>query len=150
MDPTSGKEAKKKVFLVLSSGSISRLKIQKICESFNASVYPRPENLHAVNDRTNELRSMLDERQQVCVILRCGAVFFLGSLSQTELFCACSDFGSHPCQQGSSPRPDSSKGQSVAPVPGSPEGQPSPICFVSVSGRMSVSVLAYVCLYVHA
>lgn len=64
VDPTSGKEAKKKVFLVLSSGSISRLKIQKICESFNASVYPRPENLHAVNDRTNELRSMLDERQQ--------------------------------------------------------------------------------------
>ncbi|KAM7502030.1 hypothetical protein LguiB_000934 [Lonicera macranthoides] len=61
MDPVSTEMVEKTVFLVFFSGEQAKTKILKICEAFNASCYPVPEEIVKQRQMTAEVLSRLSE-----------------------------------------------------------------------------------------
>ena len=63
VDPSTGNEVFKSVFIVFGQGERARVKIRRICESFGANVYPCPEaaqDRYALATRANERLNNLE------------------------------------------------------------------------------------------
>lgn len=67
-DPSNSEFVEKNVFIIFYQGERSQVKIKKMCESFNANLYPIPETarerkelLAQVNGRVEDLQKVLDK-----------------------------------------------------------------------------------------
>jgi len=61
VDPSSGEKMEKSVFMVFFAGENARAKILKICEAFNASRYPFPEEMTRQQQMYGEVTTRLRE-----------------------------------------------------------------------------------------
>mmetsp|Transcript_1439 Transcript_1439/g.5466 ORF Transcript_1439/g.5466 Transcript_1439/m.5466 type:complete len:649 (-) Transcript_1439:2090-4036(-) len=71
VDPITGERVEKSVFVVFYAGERARAKITKICEAFDANLYPYPEDFSRqgemnaeVNERLHELSFAIDAGQR--------------------------------------------------------------------------------------
>lgn len=64
IDPATGKSVKKRVFMLVCTGTMARNKAKKICESF-ANLYPYPENAMDAHRRADGIRAEMDNKKTV-------------------------------------------------------------------------------------
>ena len=65
VDPASGEKIKKRVFMMVCTGVMSRGKARKIAETYGANIYPYPENALDAQRRADGIRAELDNKQTV-------------------------------------------------------------------------------------
>ena len=64
-DPTTGELEDKNVFIILYRGENSELKIKKLCEAFNANIYPCPQSAEERSQLRNDVNQRLDDLDRV-------------------------------------------------------------------------------------
>eukprot|EP01115_Flamella_aegyptia_P006834 TRINITY_DN28317_c0_g1_i1.p1 TRINITY_DN28317_c0_g1~~TRINITY_DN28317_c0_g1_i1.p1 ORF type:complete len:822 (+),score=388.53 TRINITY_DN28317_c0_g1_i1:76-2541(+) len=64
-EPSSGEMVEKNVFIIFFQGERSQQKIKKICESFNANLYPIPETPRERKELLNQVNGRIDDLQKV-------------------------------------------------------------------------------------
>jgi V-type H+-transporting ATPase subunit a len=64
-DPKTGELKDKEVFIIFFQGERSETKIRKICESFNANLYPCPESGQERNEMLSQVEARIDDLETV-------------------------------------------------------------------------------------
>lgn len=64
-DPQSGELVEKNVFIIFYQGERSQQKIKKVCESYNANIYPCPDNNQQRKELLSQINNQLEELETV-------------------------------------------------------------------------------------